>query len=63
MFTNPTLTAAQTLYRTAAITRIFHSFVYAVFIIPQPARGTAWAIHYIITFYMAIAVAVHTFDY
>lgn len=58
VLTNPSVYVAQTLFFVAAIARIAHSIVY-VAAIPQPARGLAWMIHYLITFYMAFAVAMY----
>lgn len=56
VLTNPSPTSAILLFKVAAIARIVHTIVYTVVIIPQPARGIAYAIHVFITFYMAVAV-------
>lgn len=50
---------AKLLFQVAAIARIVHTIVYVVIVIRQPARGTAWAIHYAITLYMAITVILY----
>lgn len=60
VLTNPPAATAILLFKVAAIARIVHTIVYTVIIIPQPARGTAWTIHYFITFYMAISVLLHS---
>lgn len=56
VLTNPSLAVAKLLFQVAAIARIIHTIVYAVIVLPQPTRGIVWAIHYIITIYMALAV-------
>ncbi|XP_058818862.1 microsomal glutathione S-transferase 1-like [Topomyia yanbarensis] len=52
--TNPPVFLATNLFRLVAIARIAHTLVYAVFVIPQPARGLSWAIGYFISAYMAV---------
>jgi glutathione S-transferase len=52
--TNPSPYIAKTLFMTVAIARIVHTLVYAVVVIPQPARGLSWGIAYGITIYMAV---------
>ncbi|XP_055547858.1 microsomal glutathione S-transferase 1-like [Wyeomyia smithii] len=54
MLTNPPVFLACNLFRVVAIARIVHTLVYAVFVIPQPARGLSWAAGYFITGYMAV---------
>lgn len=56
VLTNPAAATAIMLFKVAAIARIVHTIVYTVIIIPQPARGIAFAIHGFITLYMAISV-------
>ena len=52
--TNPSVWLATTLFRIFAISRIVHTLVYAVVVIPQPTRAIAWAVGYIIQWYMMI---------
>ncbi|XP_053693431.1 microsomal glutathione S-transferase 1-like [Sabethes cyaneus] len=51
---NPSVFLACNLFRLVGIARIVHTLVYAVFVIPQPARGLSWAVGYFITAYMAV---------
>ncbi|XP_055298543.1 microsomal glutathione S-transferase 1-like [Sitodiplosis mosellana] len=60
VLTNPSVSLAKTLFKVAALARIVHTIVYTVIVIPQPARGTAWAIHYAIALYMAISVVLYS---
>lgn len=53
---NPSAYIAINLIRTFAISRIVHTFVYAVVVIPQPARALSWFVSYLITGYMAVQV-------
>ncbi|XP_058448877.1 microsomal glutathione S-transferase 1-like [Malaya genurostris] len=52
--TGPSVWLATNLFRVVAIARIVHTLVYAVFVIPQPARGISWAVGYVITGYMTV---------
>lgn len=54
VLTNPASFIAINLIRAVAISRIVHTIVYAVVVIPQPARALSWAIAYGITGYMAV---------
>jgi glutathione S-transferase len=54
MFVQPNVLAAIWLYRIAAIVRIVHTIVYAVWVVPQPARAIAFFTCLSITLYMAI---------
>ncbi|XP_053678846.1 microsomal glutathione S-transferase 1-like [Anopheles nili] len=53
MLTNPEPFIAINLFRVVAICRILHTLVYAVVVIPQPARGLSWGVAYMATGYMA----------
>lgn len=53
ILTNPDPLIAVNLFRTVAVSRIAHTLVYAVVVIPQPARAIAWLIPYATSFYMA----------
>ncbi|XP_030567915.1 microsomal glutathione S-transferase 1 isoform X2 [Drosophila novamexicana] len=58
--TNPNPLVACNLFRVAAIARIVHTLVYAVYPVPQPSRILAFATMMLITFYMAAVVALRT---
>lgn len=53
---DPSPLVACLLFKVAAMARIAHTIVYAVIIIPQPARALAFFIHYLITLYMGLYV-------
>uniref|UniRef100_A0A1Y9IW41 Microsomal glutathione S-transferase 1 n=1 Tax=Anopheles minimus TaxID=112268 RepID=A0A1Y9IW41_9DIPT len=57
MLTNPEPFIAINLFRAVAVARIVHTLVYAVVVIPQPARGLSWGIAYGATAYMAVKTA------
>lgn len=54
VLTNPVAFIAINLFRAVAISRIVHTLVYAVIVVPQPARALSWAISYGTTGYMAV---------
>uniref|UniRef100_A0A8D8I6V4 Microsomal glutathione S-transferase 1 n=1 Tax=Culex pipiens TaxID=7175 RepID=A0A8D8I6V4_CULPI len=56
ILTGPSATLAVNLFRIVGISRIVHTLVYAVVVIPQPARGLAWMGAYFPTWYMAVKV-------
>uniref|UniRef100_A0A240PKK9 Microsomal glutathione S-transferase 1 n=1 Tax=Anopheles atroparvus TaxID=41427 RepID=A0A240PKK9_ANOAO len=58
MLTNPEPFIAINLFRAVAASRILHTIVYAVVVLPQPARGLSWAVAYVATFYMAVKTIV-----
>lgn len=53
---NPAAGFATLLFRVAAIARIAHTIVYAIVVVPQPARVLSFAIHYFICIYMGVTV-------
>ncbi|XP_058445429.1 microsomal glutathione S-transferase 1-like [Malaya genurostris] len=53
LLTRPDPTLAANLIRIAAISRIVHSIVYAVFVVPQPARLLSYAVTQLVMAYMA----------
>lgn len=57
--TNPDVVLATWLFRIAAISRLVHTFVYALIVIPQPARGLAFWGTLSVTIFMSIMVVVH----
>ncbi|XP_001863047.2 microsomal glutathione S-transferase 1 [Culex quinquefasciatus] len=59
ILTNPVPAIAVNIFRAVAGARIMHTLVYAVVVIPQPARAIAWAIPYAASFYMAFQTLVH----
>ncbi|CAH1116791.1 unnamed protein product [Phaedon cochleariae] len=59
MMTSPTEYMAKTLFFAFTVARIVHSIVYAVVIIPQPARGLSFGIGFLITGYMALTTLLH----
>uniref|UniRef100_A0A1B0ADX1 Microsomal glutathione S-transferase 1 n=1 Tax=Glossina pallidipes TaxID=7398 RepID=A0A1B0ADX1_GLOPL len=58
--TDPNPSIACNLFRIGSIARIIHTLVYAFRPVPQPSRFIAFFIMYLITFYMAFDVGVHT---
>lgn len=58
---DPTPLSACLLFKVGAIARIIHTIVYAVVVVPQPARALTWAIHYFITIYMGVSVFFYLF--
>ncbi|XP_055609306.1 microsomal glutathione S-transferase 1-like [Uranotaenia lowii] len=61
LLTGPNVTLAKNLIRAAAFGRILHSLVYAVIVIPQPARLLSFLLTLIITLYMLLQCAVYYF--
>ncbi|CAH1099879.1 unnamed protein product [Psylliodes chrysocephalus] len=51
--TNPATVLAESLFLIYTIARIVHTVVYAVWPLPQPARGLSWSVGYLITGFMA----------
>nr|AFJ75811.1 glutathione s-transferase M1 [Sogatella furcifera] len=54
--TKPSYWLALNLFRAFTVARIIHTFVYAVVVIPQPARALAWFVGYAATIYIAVQV-------
>lgn len=61
VFTDPGVMVATILFKVATVARIVHTIVYAIIVVPQPARGLAFGIHFTITLYMAVASIVYFF--
>lgn len=57
--TSPAAAWATLLFRIYTAGRVLHTFVYAVRPLPQPARGIAFAVPYMITLYMGAKVVMH----
>lgn len=51
---DPLPAIAINLFRVVALARILHTIVYALFVVPQPARTICFAIPFGITAYMTI---------
>uniref|UniRef100_A0A1L8E4B1 Microsomal glutathione S-transferase 1 n=1 Tax=Nyssomyia neivai TaxID=330878 RepID=A0A1L8E4B1_9DIPT len=58
VLTNPDAWLATNLFRIAVIARIVHTIVYAVVVVPQPARGLSWFVCYGATLFMAFRTIV-----
>lgn len=57
--TNPSAALAIPLYAYAAIFRLLHTLVYAVWVLPQPARAIAFVVPLLVTGYMAVVTIFH----
>lgn len=58
VLTNPLPDVAVNLFRVTVAFRLWHTLVYAIYPIPQPARGIGWVVPYIIMLYMAVQTMV-----
>lgn len=56
--TNPSAFLAINLFRAVGIARIAHTLVYAVVVVPQPARALAFFVALLATVYMALQVVI-----
>lgn len=61
LLTNPAAVLAINIYRAVAISRIVHTLVYAVFVVPQPARAISFFVAFLCTAYMAFQVVIYSF--
>lgn len=57
--TSPEAAWATLLFRIFTAGRVLHTIVYAVKPLPQPARGIAFGIPYLINIYMGVKVVMH----
>ncbi|CAG9764983.1 unnamed protein product [Ceutorhynchus assimilis] len=57
--TNPSVFLASSLIRVFTACRFIHTIVYAVVVIPQPARALSWGIAFSITVYMGVSTILH----
>lgn len=57
--TNPVAAWATLLFRVYTLGRILHTIFYTIIILPQPARGLAFFVPYVIKWYMGFQVAVY----
>ncbi|KAM7347417.1 microsomal glutathione S-transferase-like isoform 2-T2 [Cochliomyia hominivorax] len=60
VLTNPATFLAVNLFRIVAIARIVHTLVYAVYVVPQPARAISFFVALASTTYMAVQVLLYT---
>lgn len=58
MLSDPVPPVAINIFRVAVAARIWHTFVYTIVVIPQPARGIGFFVPYIAMFYMAVQSAI-----
>lgn len=61
LLTNPAAYLAVNIYRAVAISRIIHTLVYAVIVLPQPARAISFFVPFLCTAYMAFQIVIYTF--
>ena len=61
VLTGPPVLLATILFKIATLARIVHTFVYAVYVIPQPARALSFGIQWAITIFMAGASILYFF--
>ncbi|XP_046802945.1 microsomal glutathione S-transferase 1-like [Lucilia cuprina] len=61
VITNPSADIAINVFRAVGIARIVHTLVYAVFVIPQPARVLSYMVGLVATVYMAIRIMIYAF--
>ncbi|XP_061395202.1 microsomal glutathione S-transferase 1-like [Musca vetustissima] len=59
VMTNPSAFLAINLFRAVAIARIVHTLVYAVVVVPQPARAISFFVAFLATVYMAVQVIIY----
>lgn len=58
MLTDPLPDVAVNLFRVAVAARLWHTIIYAIYVVPQPARIIGFLIPLIITIYMAVMTAI-----
>ncbi|XP_037824105.1 microsomal glutathione S-transferase 1-like [Lucilia sericata] len=61
VMTNPSADIAIIVFRAVGIARIVHTLVYAVFVIPQPARALSYFVGLAATVYMAVRIMIYAF--
>jgi len=59
VLTNPSSFLAINLFRLVGLARIIHTLVYAVVVIPQPARALSFFAALSATIYMAVQVLIY----
>jgi len=58
VLTDPMPAVAVNIFRVVTAARIWHTFVYAIYVIPQPARAIGFIIPLIAMIYMAVMSAI-----
>ncbi|XP_015836906.1 microsomal glutathione S-transferase 1 [Tribolium castaneum] len=58
-WTDPSPFFANLLFFIFTVSRLIHTCVYTVVIMPQPIRGRAWLVGFLVTGYMAIRTLLH----
>lgn len=56
--TDPLPAVAVNLFRVIFAVRLWHTIVYAVYVVPQPARLIGFMVPYLIMLYMCVMVAI-----
>lgn len=59
VLSDPSPMFSEILFRVATVARIVHSIVYAVYVVPQPARAICFFVQYAITLYMAVIAIIY----
>lgn len=59
ILTNPEIGFATLLFRAFTAARFIHTFVYAVYVVPQPSRALAFMVGLLVTLYMAVVSICH----
>lgn len=59
VMTDPNPMVATILIRVAVVARFLHTIVYAVYVVPQPARAICFFVHILITLYMAVMCVIY----
>ncbi|XP_037028770.1 microsomal glutathione S-transferase 1-like [Bradysia coprophila] len=62
ILTGPSVFVATTLFKIVTLLRFVHTFVYAVIVIPQPARFLSFIIPYFLMFHMCFTAVIHFWD-
>lgn len=62
ILTEPNVFVATTLFKIVTLLRFVHTFVYAVIVIPQPARFVSFIIPYFLMFHMCFTAVIHFWD-
>lgn len=60
--TGPSPFITKCLFSIFTFSRIIHTVVYTIFVIPQPIRGLTWLVGFMVTGYMAVAVITYVWN-
>lgn len=58
VLSDPMPVVAVNIFRVVTAARLFHTFVYAIYVIPQPARAISFFVPLIAMIYMAVQSAI-----